>query len=114
MYKYKARVLKVVDGDTLDVEIDMGLEVYKRERLRLAGIDAPERYKLGGSEATQWLTRQLFERDDKILEGVCYITTRTKGKYGRYLAWIFLEPDFGEFTKSLNTLMIEAGFAEHY
>ena len=89
MYEYRASVLRVVDGDTVDVRVDLGFDVRMDMRLRLLGINAPERYTERGPAATAHLLGML------AAAGLT-VTVRTekdrKEKYGRYLATLLL-PD---------------------
>jgi len=107
-YTYRAKVDRIIDGDTVDVDIDLGCHVVIRERLRLYGINAPELRKptrQEGIAATEWLTQALNATDD---DG--YITIKThkdkKGKYGRYLATLFDANGV-----DLNSHMVAAGHA---
>jgi micrococcal nuclease len=117
---YNFRVTKinrVVDGDTIDVTIDLGFELYKKERVRVAGVDTPEKRtrnleeKALGLDATAWLKEKLEETikgDEELI-----IRTELKGgvgKYGRLLGWLYV----GDATISLNELMIEEGYAWAY
>mgnify|MGYP001567954800 CR=1 FL=1 len=106
MYEYRASVIRVVDGDTVDLRVDLGFGMGLNDRFRLAGIDAPERGKPGGSEATAWLTEKFSTRAEIIIK------TRkdSREKYGRYLAEIFV---LGDAT-SLNQQMIEVGHVKAY
>ena len=88
MYEYKAKVLKVVDGDTIDLEIDHGMHIKSVQRIRLYGIDAPERFTPDGREATTWL-RGMIENEEVTIRT---IKDRTE-KYGRYLGEIFIDGD---------------------
>ena len=107
MYKYKCKVIKVVDGDTVDVDIDLGFGVWlKNQRVRLHGIDAPEsrtrdkREKKFGLLAKNFLIRELGE--------TCVLETKKdkKGKFGRILG-IFHGYDFGtQRWMSINDIMI--------
>lgn len=106
MYEYRASVIRVIDGDTVDLRIDLGFEVGLNMRVRLAGIDAPERGKPGGSEATKWLTEKLSPHVDVIVKTEKY----RREKYGRYLATIYL---LGDVTH-INDQMIEAGHTRTY
>ena len=86
---------RVVDGDTIDVTIDLGFELYKKERVRVAGVDTPEKRtrnleeKALGIDATNWLKKQLEDTiagDEELI-----IRTELKGgvgKYGRLLGWV--------------------------
>jgi micrococcal nuclease len=90
LYHYAATVLKVVDGDTIDIRIELGLNVSTVERCRLYGIDAPEtrgESRQAGLESKQWL-------EDNLPEKIFIKTHRDKtGKYGRYLIDVFFDGD---------------------
>ena len=117
---YNFRVTKinrVVDGDTIDVTIDLGFDLYKKERVRVAGVDTPEKRtrdkeeKALGLEATAWLKEKL----DGAIAGDDDLVIRTElvggvGKYGRLLGWLYI----GDAEFSLNELMIEEGYAWAY
>ena len=117
---YNFRVTKinrVVDGDTIDVTIDLGFDLYKKERVRVAGVDTPEKRtrdkeeKVLGIDATNWLKSKLEETikgDDELI-----IRTELKGgvgKYGRLLGWLYV----GDEKVSLNEQMITEGYAWGY
>ena len=110
-------IVKVVDGDTIDVIIDLGFDLYKKERVRIAGVDTPEKRtrnleeKELGIDATNWLTEQL----DSAIDGEDDLVIRTEidggfGKYGRLLGWLYI----GEDTESINERMIREGYAWQY
>ena len=110
-------IVKVVDGDTIDVIIDLGFDLYKKERVRVAGVDTPEKRtrnleeKELGIDATNWLTEQL----DSAIDGEDDLVIRTEidggfGKYGRLLGWLYI----GEDTESINERMIREGYALEY
>ena len=117
---YNFRVIeinRVVDGDTIDVTIDLGFDLYKKERVRVAGVDTPEKRtrdleeKELGIEATNWLKKAL----DGAIAGDDDLVIRTEldggvGKYGRLLGWLYI----GDAELSLNELMIEEGYAWEY
>lgn len=105
-YIRRATVLRVVDGDTLDVEVDLGFDISHKMRLRLDGIDAPERYTAGGKIATNWLLERLTSRVQIVIK-----TKKDKQeKFGRYLAEVFLLGD----SVSLNAQMMQADLAKEY
>lgn len=110
LYHYEAKVMSVYDGDTITVDIQLGLDIELRnQKIRLAGIDAPEmrgEEKVHGKISRDWLR-------DKILGKTVIIRTEKdkKGKYGRYLGWIFTLDGKG---KSINTQMVELGLADSY
>ena len=108
---------KVVDGDTIDVTIDLGFDLYKKERVRIAGVDTPEKRtrnleeKELGIDATNWLKEKL----DSTIAGDDELTIRTElvggvGKYGRLLGWLYI----GDGNVSLNEQMIDEGYAWAY
>ena len=117
---YNFRVVKinrVVDGDTIDVTIDLGFDLYKKERVRVAGVDTPEKRtknleeKALGLDATAWLKAKLEE----TIKGDEELTVRTElkggvGKYGRLLGWLYV----GDSDLSLNEQMITEGYAHAY
>ena len=117
---YNFRVVKinrVVDGDTIDVTIDLGFDLHKKERVRVAGVDTPEKRtknleeKALGLDATGWLKAKLEETikgDEELI-----IRTELKGgvgKYGRLLGWLYV----GDSDISLNEQMITEGYAHAY
>ena len=117
---YNFRVVsidKVLDGDTIDVTIDLGFDLYKKERVRVAGVDTPEKRtrdleeKALGLDATYWLKKKL----EDTISGDDELTIRTElvggmGKYGRLLGWLYI----GEDPVSLNEQMITEGYAWEY
>jgi micrococcal nuclease len=109
LYNYKAQVISVYDGDTCTVDIDLGLNTWVRgEKLRLHRINAPEMRgaeKVEGKKSRDFLREQILDKE---------ITLQTikdkKGKYGRYLAEIWIENEAREFV-NVNDLLVEKGFA---
>ena len=108
---------KVLDGDTIDVTIDLGFDLYKKERVRIAGVDTPEKRtknleeKALGIDATNWLKKEL----EDVLAGDDELIVRTElhggvGKYGRLLGWLYV----GDDEVSLNEQMITQGYAHAY
>ena len=114
MYEYQARLVRIIDGDTVDCDIDLGFDVWIRERVRLAGIDAPEvrtrdlEEKKAGKEATQWLQVQ-FETyaPDNLFKLITNDFNRT-GKYGRTIGTIYINET------NINEQMIKEGHAKIY
>ncbi len=108
---------RVLDGDTIDVTIDLGFDLYKKERVRIAGVDTPEKRtrnleeKALGIDATNWLKEKL----DGAIDGNDELSIRTElvggvGKYGRLLGWLYI----GDGDVSLNEQMIDEGYAWEY
>ena len=111
-------IVKVLDGDTIDVLIDLGFDLFKKERVRIAGVDTPEKRtrdleeKALGIDATNWLKKKL---EDTIAGDGDELTIRTElvggtGKYGRRLGWLYINED----AISLNEQMITEGYAWAY
>ena len=107
-------VARVVDGDTIDVVIDLGFDLSKKERVRVAGVDTPEKRtrdleeKALGLDATNWIKDKL----ESAISGEDDLVIRTEldggfGKYGRLLGWLYV----GDAEVSLNEQMIEEGYA---
>ena len=86
MYNYRAKVRRVVDGDTVDFEVDLGFNMYAKIRTRLIDVDTPERGEEDFHEATAMLRDLLYQQADD--EGWLTITTGKTGKYGRWLVTI--------------------------
>ena len=117
---YNFRVVeinRVLDGDTIDVTIDLGFDLFKKERVRVAGVDTPEKRtrdleeKELGIDATEWLKAKL----EGAVAGDDDLVIRTElvggvGKYGRLLGWLYI----GDSDVSLNEQMIEQGYAWPY
>tara|TARA_R110000823_G_C15589663_1_gene464073 strand:+ start:65 stop:460 length:396 start_codon:yes stop_codon:yes gene_type:complete len=109
MYEYAVKkIVKVVDGDTIDIEIDLGFDLTKKERVRLAGIDTPEsrtrdlEEKAMGILAKSFLEKQLDEAVD------LRVKTEKDGKYGRMLGWLH------DGHKNINKYMVIKGYAWEY
>ena len=117
---YNFRVVeinRVLDGDTIDVTIDLGFDLFKKERVRVAGVDTPEKRtrdleeKALGKDATEWLKAKL----EGAISGDDELSVRTElvggvGKYGRLLGWLYI----GDAELSLNEQMITEGYAWAY
>jgi len=111
MFKYYAEVLRVVDGDTIDVLVDLGMGVHRKERLRFSRINA-------------WETRGEHKEKGKLAKArvlelipvgkrILIKTEKDKrGKYGRYLAEIIVLD--GELSKNLNDILLNEGHAVLY
>lgn len=90
MYEYNAKVLRVIDGDTIDVEIDVGFSIFIKNRLRLEGIDAPETRTRDLVEKKEGLKAK--QRLIELIEGKEVIIRTSKDeKYGRILATVYLD-----------------------
>ncbi len=114
MFEYRVKqVTKVVDGDTIDVDIDLGFSISYSQRLRLAGIDTPESRttdkfeKTLGIESKDYLKHKLKDAKDVVVRTE---KPDSSEKYGRILGWVYVDGN----TKSLNEQMIEDGYAWGY
>ena len=114
MFEYRIKqVTKIVDGDTIDVDIDLGFSISYAQRLRLAGIDTPESRTLDklekslGVESKDYLKSKF--KDAKVIVVKTEKPDSTE-KYGRILGWIYIDGN----TKSINEQMIEDGYAWGY
>jgi micrococcal nuclease len=114
MYEYYVRkVENVVDGDTIDVLIDLGFDILFASRVRLAGIDTPEsrtkdlKEKALGLEAKEYLKKNLKDAKSVVIKTEKMDSSE---KYGRILGWVYVDGN----TVSLNDMMINDGYAWGY
>ena len=114
MYEYYVRkVENIVDGDTIDVLIDLGFDILFQSRVRLAGIDTPEsrtkdlKEKALGLESKEYLKKHLKDAKSVIIKTEKMDSSE---KYGRILGWVYINGD----TVSLNDKMINDGYAWGY
>ena len=114
MYEYFVEEVKnVVDGDTIDVVIDLGFDILFASRVRLAGIDTPESRttdkaeKVLGLEAKEYLKKQLKDAKSVVIRTE---KMNSSEKYGRILGWVYVN---GE-SESVNNKMINDGYAWGY
>jgi micrococcal nuclease len=112
MYEYRIKsVIKVVDGDTIDVDIDLGFNISYTQRVRLAGIDTPESRtrdlyeKKLGMESKEWLKNALSHAKTIIIKTEKPDSTE---KFGRILGWLYVDD------VNLNKVMIDQGYAWEY
>lgn len=104
MYEYYTKIDKVVDGDTVDVFIDLGFSVWHKERIRLSGIDTAEKNTPLGKALKTYMA---YELEGKIIK----LQVSKPDKYGRYLGKIYLTKDS---TVSVNDQLIKNGLAKSY
>ena len=112
LYHYKAHVRNVVDGDTVDVTLDLGFGVHLKERVRLFGINTPETRTRDKEEKKRGLAAKAFVKEALKLNGnECLIKTRlkgAKGKFGRVLGTVYVDG------LNLNAALVHKGHAERY
>jgi len=110
MYEYKCKIVRVVDGDTVDVDVDLGWSTFRcGERIRLYGIDTPECRTRDAEEKAAGLLAKAFVEDALHVGGTYTLTTREKGKFGRYLGVILLEDG-----TSINAALVKENLAVAY
>lgn len=117
LYLYRAKPVRIIDGDTIDVLIDFGFQLRQQIRLRLLGINTPE---IRGSERKAGLKSMQFVEDKLADCETILVRTRKAGKYGRYLADIWYKA--GETDPAvilnkgswLNQELLDQGLAEPY
>jgi endonuclease YncB( thermonuclease family) len=102
MYQYKADFVRAVDGDTVELTVDLGFDIRVDTVFRLYGIDTPERGQVGWAEATAFV-KSFFAKNPTVT-----INTYKKEKYGRWLAEVFAG------TESLNKLLVDNNLAKVY
>lgn len=118
MYEYSAKIVRVVDGDTVDADVDLGLDVHLNLRFRLYGINTPEIRSKDPKEKTAGLAA--MNRLVALVEGKQVIIKTDKDKtekFGRYLTTIFLSPSV--MTRpaeeiSINQILVNEGLAKEY
>jgi micrococcal nuclease len=111
MYTYRAKVDRVVDGDTIDLVIDLGFKITTLQRIRLRGINTPETYNVKkdseeyrkGMEAKEYVVRRLEENQNEVIVE----TNKDVGKFGRYIGVIRL----ADSNITLNDDLVVKGFA---
>ncbi len=111
MSRYKAKLIRIIDGDTIDAEIEAGFDIYVRKRIRLWGINAPERRSKDKDEvkASKRATKRLTEILS-LSKGVFELVVHGDGKYGRCLGEIFVN----NLSESINNTLIKEGLVKKY
>ena len=120
IYIYKAELIRVVDGDTVDLIINLGFDTSRKERFRLYGIDAPEMNTPAGKDAKKWLEDALMPLEVIYVQTIQLPTKAMRDKYGRFLAVLYSDlgnlraniPPKTLVLESINSQMIEAGHAK--
>lgn len=109
-YIYTAKIVSVYDGDTMTAEVDLGFNVKMKMKLRLAEINTPE---LRGEEKEAGIVARDYVRELVLGKEVIFESVKDKsGKYGRYLAKIYVDTEEGQLY--LNDHLIQEGMAERY
>jgi len=119
IYIYKAELIRVVDGDTVELMIDLGFSQFTKQTMRLYGIDAPELRTAAGKAAKAWLWEALQPLEAIYVQTIQLKTKAKRDKYGRFLAVLYgLEPVLSSLDGpkvnhcSFNAKMITEGHAK--
>ena len=113
MYEYRTKVVRVVDGDTVDVDIDLGFGVWLRKaRVRLYGVDTPESRTRDKEEKKYGLAAKAFLKKSLGTNPILKTTKDGKGKFGRILGEFLVEHP--EATININELLIDNHHAVRY
>ena len=112
MYEYRATLARVVDGDTYDLEVDLGLRVQTRTRVRLRGVDTPETYgvRRGSAEWTRGQAAKAFVLRWFEAHGPELIVRTFKDRTGKFGRWLVEIEDLGRTTR-LSQALLDAGHA---
>lgn len=118
MYVYRAEVVRVVDGDTIDLRVDLGFRVSREVRVRVYGVDTPEIYSVkkdsdeyNAGMAAKAYVEQWCQKNGNVV----YLRSKKTGKYGRWLGmlWHTLE-DVDKTELSLSASLLQDGLAQPY
>jgi micrococcal nuclease len=120
IYIYKAELIRVVDGDTVELMVDQGFSQFTKQTMRLYGIDAPEMRTEEGKAAKKWLWEALQPLEAIYVQTIQLETKAKRDKYGRFLAVLYREfgdvrtklPEKRLALESINSEMIEVGHAK--
>ena len=113
MYEYKVKITRVIDGDTVDAEVDLGFDTFIKDRIRLMGLDTPEsrtrnkKEKALGLAAKAYLKELLRENKGDI---ILRTSKEGKGKFGRILGTLLIYDGM----TSVNQMLIDEGHARDY
>ena len=111
MYEYRAKVTRIIDGDTIDVDVDLGFDVWLKNRVRMYGMDTPESRTRDKEEKYRGLLSKEYLKE--ALKGPKEVILKTKkgeetGKFGRILAEVWVDG------VNINKKMISEGYAVAY
>jgi len=113
MYEYKARLIRVIDGDTIDADIDLGFGVWVHQRIKLYGINTPD----SKSKDPEIREKGIASRNKLIellpREFVIQTILNKRGKFGRVLGKVYVQVD-EHHKQNINDTMVEEGVATHY
>ena len=117
MYEYRCKIVRVVDGDTVDVDIDLGFGVWlQKQRVRLYGVDTPESRTRDAEEKIFGNLAKKFVEDRLPVDSKQKLRTRLdgKGKFGRILGEFVIYDPKTDRESTLNKMLIETSNAVAY
>ncbi len=114
LYSYKAKLIKVIDGDTIDIEIDLGFDVHINQRLRLYNVDAPETRTKNLLEKEAGLHVKFLVEVILTNKELYVKTIKTSDKFGRYLADVYFNKVDDSGMASLSEYLISRKFVKEY
>ena len=113
MYTYKAKLDRVIDGDTIDVNIDLGFDITVHKRVRLGGIDTPESRTRDLEEKKRGLAAK-YRLTEILDKGSLVVESKEVGKYGRVLGVLTIYPDNLDLPINVNETLVSEGHAVEY
>jgi len=115
MFEYQCKIVRVVDGDTVDVDIDLGFDIVLRDqRIRLYGIDTPESRTSDKEEKKYGLYAKNYLKSALGKTGVIRTKKDGRGKFGRILGEFIIYDAETDSYRSVNAMMIEKHIAVEY
>ena len=113
MYEYNAKLSKVIDGDTIDADIDLGFQTFIKQRIKLYGVDTPQSRSKVTTEKEEGIKAknkliELLPRDFKVRT-----VLNRRGKFGRVLGYVYVVDSDGKEV-NINETMIKEGYATKY
>ena len=112
MYTYRAVIVRWVDGDTVDCNVDLGFTVFALIRFRLLGVNTPETNRIASREAGK--AAQAYAEDKAPAGSRVLVKSRKTGKYGRWLGEVYPLDSNDSPTVSVNDMLLESGHAVAY
>ena len=108
MFNYNCTLLRVIDGDTIDVNIDLGFNIWHKGRIRMAGIDTPESRTRNKEEKVLGLAAKARLKELLKKKNLSINCTKEKGKFGRILADVLAND------VNINKQLMDEGHARPY
>lgn len=112
MYTYKARLIRVIDGDTVDAEIDLGFGVFMKQRVRLYGINTPESRTKDLDERERGLASKARLTELLPREFIVETILNKRGKFGRILGVLYVQEN--DTRININETLVNEGHAQEY